>query len=127
MNLDLSLHVLLAIGVVVVAGQIMARIVERFGQPAVIGEVLAGIVLGPSLLGRIAPGAEDILFPASARPALGAIAQLGVVLYMFVVGLEFDPSSLRTRAGPFIVVSQVSIALPFALGCGLAALLFPAF
>jgi len=127
MNMDLSLHVLLAIGVVVIACQIVARIVVRFGQPPVIGEVLAGILLGPSLLGRFAPGVESVIFPANARPALGVIAQLGVVLYMFVVGLEFDPSSLRKRAAPFIVVSQVSIVLPFALGCGLAALLYPAF
>jgi len=125
--MDLMLHVLLAIGVVVIAGQVMARIVERIGQPPVIGEVLAGILLGPSLLGRIAPGAENILFPAGARPTLGVVAQLGIILYMFVVGLEFDPASLRTRAAPFIVVSQVSIALPFALGVGLASLLYPAF
>ena len=127
MTFDLSLHVLVAMGVVVIACQIVARLVERIGQPPVIGEVLAGILLGPSLLGRIAPGVEDVLFPASSRPALGVIAQLGVVLYMFVVGLEFDPGSLRKRAAPFIVVSQVSIALPFALGCGLAAMLYPAF
>src|ERR1041384_4950766 len=102
--MDLTLHVLLAIAVVVIAGQLMASIVERIGQPPVIGEVLAGILLGPSLLGRLAPGAEDILFPAGARPALAAIAQLGIVLYMFVVGLEFDASSLRKRAAPFFVV-----------------------
>jgi Kef-type K+ transport system membrane component KefB len=127
MNTDLALHVLLALAAVVIAGQIMARIVERIGQPPVIGEVVAGILLGPSLLGRVAPGIEDVLFPMSARPALGVIAQLGVVLYMFLVGLEFDPGSLRKRAAPFIVVSQVSIALPFALGCGLAVALYPAF
>ena len=127
MNMDLTLHVLLAIGVVVIACQIVARIVERFGQPPVIGEVLAGILLGPSLLGRVAPGLENVIFPASARPALGVIAQLGVILYMFVVGLEFDPGSLRKRAAPFIVVSQVSIVLPFALGLGLAYTLYPGF
>jgi len=127
MNMDLTLHVLLAIGVVVVACQIVARIMVRFGQPPVIGEVLAGILLGPSLLGRLAPGLENVIFPVSARPALGVIAQLGVVLYMFVVGLEFDPSSLRKRAAPFIVVSQVSIVLPFILGIGLAYSLYPAF
>jgi Kef-type K+ transport system membrane component KefB len=104
MNMDLSLHVLVAIAVVVIACQIVARIVERLGQPPVIGEVLAGILLGPSLLGRVAPGVENVLFPQSARPALGAIAQLGVVLYMLSVGLEFEAGSLRKRAAPFIVV-----------------------
>jgi Kef-type K+ transport system membrane component KefB len=127
MSMDLTLHVLLAIGAVVIAGQIMARIVQRLWQPPVIGEVLAGILLGPSLLGRVAPGVENVLFPASARPALGVIAQLGIILYMFVVGLEFDPASLRKRAAPFLVVSQVSIALPFVLGIGLAAALYPSF
>ena len=75
-----------------------------------IGEVLSGILLGPSLLGRLAPGAEHYLFPDSARPALGVVAQLGVVLYMFVVGLEFDAGSLRRRAAPFVFTSLASIA-----------------
>jgi Kef-type K+ transport system membrane component KefB len=126
-NSDLALHVLLALAVVVIAGYLIGRLMMRVGQPPVIGEVLSGILLGPSLLGRLAPGAEAYLFPVDARPALGVIAQLGVILYMFVVGLEFDPGSLRRRAAPFIVTSQVSIALPFALGCALAFALYPGF
>ena len=97
----------------------------RIGQPPVIGEVLSGILLGPSLLGRLAPHLEDYLFPAPARPALSVVAQIGVVLYMFIVGLEFDPASLRKRAAPFIFTSQVSIALPFVLGAAFAFTLFP--
>ena len=81
---------------------------------------MSGILLGPSLVGRLAPGVEQYLFPDSARPALSVIAQLGVVLYMFVVGLEFDAGSLRRRAAPFVFTSQASIAVPFLLGCGLA-------
>ena len=123
MTTDLLFHVLLALAVVVVAGRLLALAVGRIGQPPVIGEVLAGILLGPSLLGAIAPGVEDFLFPVSARPALGVIAQIGVILYMFVVGLEFDPRSLRSRAAPYIVTSQASIAVPFALGWGLAMLI----
>jgi Kef-type K+ transport system membrane component KefB len=121
---DLLFHVLLAIAVVVIAGRTVGLIVGRIGQPPVMGEVLAGILLGPSLLGALAPGMEAFLFPASARPALGVIAQIGVILYMFVVGLEFDPASLRRRAAPYVVTSQASIAVPFALGWGLAALLY---
>src|SRR4051794_33684744 len=105
MNSDLALHVLLALAVVVVAGHLVGRLLARIGQPPVIGEVLSGILLGPSLLGRLAPGAEAYLFPENARPALGVIAQIGVVLYMFVVGIEFDPVSLRRRAASFIVTS----------------------
>ncbi len=127
MNAALTVNLLLALAAVVIASHVIGRFVARFGQPAVVGEVLAGILLGPSLLGRFAPGVENYLFPAAARPALAVIAQLGVILYMFVVGLEFDPGSLRRRAAPFIVTSQVSIALPFALGCGLAVFLYPGF
>jgi K+:H+ antiporter len=125
MSADLSLHVIIALAVVAIAGHLTGRLVARIGQPQVIGEVLSGILLGPSLLGRLAPGLENALFPAAARPALGVIAQLGVILYMFVVGLEFDPGSLRRRAAPLIVTSQVSIALPFGLGCSLAFFLYP--
>jgi len=122
---DLLFHVLLALAVVVVAGRALGVLVARIGQPPVIGEVLAGILLGPSLLGALAPGVEAFLFPESARPALGVIAQIGVILYMFVVGLEFDPSSLRKRAAPYVVTSQASIAVPFVLGLALAALIYP--
>ena len=125
MNSDLALHVLVALAVVVIAGRTLANLIVRIGQPPVIGEVLSGILLGPSLLGRLAPHVEDYLFPATARPALSVIAQIGVVIYMFVVGLEFDPASLRKRAAPFIFTSQVSIALPFVLGAALAFALFP--
>ena len=122
MTTDLLFHVLLALAVVVIAGRALGTAMAWVGQPPVIGEVLSGILLGPSLLGAVAPGAEAFLFPASARPALGVIAQIGVILYMFVVGLDFEPGSLRRRAAPYILTSQASIAVPFALGFGLAAL-----
>ena len=116
MNTDLTFHVLLALAVVVICGHVLGRLLAAVGQPPVIGEVLSGILLGPSLLGRLAPGVEAYLFPESARPALGVVAQIGVVLYMFVVGLEFDAGSLRRRAAPFVFISQASIAVPFLLG-----------
>ena len=125
MSTDLAFHVLLALAVVVIAGHILGRLLAGVGQPPVIGEVLSGILLGPSLLGRLAPGAEQYLFPDAARPALGVVAQLGIVLYMFVVGLEFDAGSLRRRAAPFVFTSQASIAVPFLLGCGLATFIYP--
>jgi Kef-type K+ transport system membrane component KefB len=122
---DLAFHVFLALAVVVIAGHILGRLLAAIGQPPVIGEVVSGILLGPSLLGRVAPGVEAYLFPESARPALGVVAQLGIVLYMFVVGLEFDAGSLRRRAAPFVFTSLSSILVPFALGCGLAMFIFP--
>ena len=127
MSADLSLYVIVALAVVAIASHLTGRLLARLGQPPVVGEVIAGILLGPSLLGRLAPGLENALFPAAARPALGVLAQLGVILYMFVVGLEFDPASLRRRAAPFIITSQVSIVVPFVLGCGLAYFLYARF
>jgi Kef-type K+ transport system membrane component KefB len=108
----------------VISGRVIAAALSRLGQPAVIGEVLSGILLGPSLLGAVSPAAEAFLFPASVRPPLGAIAQAGVVIYMFLVGLEFDAALLRRRGRSLAVVSQASIAVPFALGCALALALY---
>jgi Kef-type K+ transport system membrane component KefB len=125
MSTDLTFHVLLALAVVLIAGHVLGRLLAAVGQPPVIGEVVSGILLGPSLLGRVAPGVESYLFPDAARPALGVVAQLGVILYMFVVGLEFDAGSLRRRAAPFVFISQASIAVPFLLGLGLATLIYP--
>src|SRR5947209_1505576 len=119
-----TLHVLLALAAVVVSGRVVGRLLATARQPPVIGEVLSGILLGPSLLGRAAPGAETFLFPGSVKPALGLIAQLGVVLYLFLVGLEFDAGILRERTMSLVVTSQASIAVPFALGCGVATLLY---
>jgi Kef-type K+ transport system membrane component KefB len=70
--------------------------VRPLGQPQVIGEMLAGILLGPSLLGLVAPAASAALFPAASLPALGALSQLGMVLYMFLVGLDLDTGTLAS-------------------------------
>jgi K+:H+ antiporter len=124
---NLLFHVLLALAIVVVSGRVLGRILAAIGQPPVIGEVLSGILLGPSLVGLIAPGAESFLFPAAVRPTLGLVAQAGVVLYMFIVGLEFDTGLLKQRAGPLIVTSQASIVVPFLLGSGLAVMMYGSF
>ena len=89
---------LLALAAVVALGIILGRLCSYLGQPPVIGEVIAGIVLGPSLLGWVAPAAHQFLLPSSVAPALGIIAQIGVVLYMFLVGLELNGATLRGRA-----------------------------
>src|SRR4051812_19163038 len=115
LSANLLLHVLLALAVVVIGGRFIGRLVAVFGQPPVIGEVLSGILLGPSLLGLVAPAAESFLFPAAVRPPLAVVAQVGVVLYMFMVGLEFDTGLLKQRAVRLIVTSQASILAPFVL------------
>lgn len=112
--------VLLALTVITITARIVGALFARFNQPAVIGEVVGGILLGPSLLGRLAPGAAAFVLPQDAAPVLGVIAQLGVILYMFLVGLELDLAVLRTRARATIAISNGSIIVPFALGVALA-------
>jgi Kef-type K+ transport system membrane component KefB len=87
--------------------------------------VLAGILLGPSLLGQIAPAAMHYLQPPAIAPILSNIAQVGVMLFMFLVGLELDTARLGRRTRAMIVISQVSIVVPFLLGMGLAVILYP--
>ncbi len=118
-------HVLIALGAVLVAGRLVAVVFRWLGQPPVIGEVVAGILLGPSLLGRVWPEAQAFLLPPSVAPNLGMIAQLGVILYMFLVGLELNPELLRERAHSTVAISHASIVAPFLLGTGLALFLYP--
>jgi Kef-type K+ transport system membrane component KefB len=95
------------------------------GQPPVIGEVLAGIVLGPSLLGRLAPSVAAAILPPSIAPQLRVVAELSVILYMFIVGLDLRADLLRKHARSVVLTSNASIIVPFALGVGLAVYLYP--
>jgi Kef-type K+ transport system membrane component KefB len=119
------LHVLLALVVVIATARTMGWVFRSAKQPPVVGEILAGIVLGPSLLGRLAPGAEGYLFPSTVGPFLNIIAQVGVILYMFLVGLELDPSLLRKRGHTTVAISHASIIAPFLLGATIALYLYP--
>jgi Kef-type K+ transport system membrane component KefB len=118
------LHLLLGLLVVLALAQGMGRLFQRFQQPPVIGEMFAGVLLGPSLLGRIAPGAAEFLLPPSIAPNLRVLAQIGVVIYMFLVGLELDVSRLRQRAGAALVMSASGIAVPLLLGSLLSSYLY---
>lgn len=131
-QVDVVAHVLAALAAVVCLGFLLGRAFRLVGQPPVIGEVLAGILLGPSLLGAVWPEGMHFLIPGpDADPkgqvtaALKAIAQLGVVLYMFLVGLELDVSKLKNHAHSTVGVSHASIVVPFVLGAGLALWLYP--
>jgi len=119
---DIFLPVLIALVAIILTGQILAILFARFGQPPVIGQVIAGILLGPSLLG---PKISAFILPSSIAPSLGVIAQLGVVLYMFLVGLELNPGLLKRRAHAVVAMSHASILLPFLLGALLALPLYP--
>ncbi len=118
-------HVLLALAVIIVAARAVGALFARVQQPPVIGEMIAGILLGPSLLGRFAPGVSAFILPASIAPLLGIIAQVGVVLFMFLVGLELDTDTLRKRTQASVAVSHASITVPFVLGGLLALYLYP--
>ncbi|MFO0809779.1 MAG: cation:proton antiporter [Gemmataceae bacterium] len=110
-------RVLLALAAVILVGRLLGALCSRLGQPAVLGEVIGGILLGPSLIGR---SASEWLLPPAVAPFLGVIAQLGVVLYMFLVGLELNASHLRRRAGTVFAVAHVGIGVPFVIGVVLA-------
>lgn len=118
------LHVLLALCVVIITARAVGAVFKFIGQPAVIGEVVGGILLGPSFLGHWAPETSAVLLPRSAAPFLGVIAQLGVIFYMFVVGLELDLKVLRKSGHAALAISHASIILPFLLGAWLATQIF---
>ncbi|MGH8067228.1 MAG: cation:proton antiporter [Candidatus Entotheonellia bacterium] len=124
-QVDVFWHILLVLVVVIVTGQVIGKLFLFLQQPPVIGEVVAGILLGPSFLGRLAPEVSTYLLPPAVAPFLGVIAQLGVILYMFMVGLELNVGVLRERAHATIAISHASITAPFLLGSLLAISLYP--
>jgi len=116
---------LLQIIVIVICGRAVGLLLERIGQPTVIGEIAAGILLGPSAFGALFPGAFARVFPAESLPTLVALSQIGLILFMFLVGLEFAPQLLRDKPHRVVVISHVSIIVPFILGTALAVYLHP--
>lgn len=104
------------IAVVILVSRALGLVARWLGQPLVIAEMVAGIVLGPSLFGLLFPQAFGALFPATSLPVLKMLSQVGLVLFMFLVGLELDPALLRGRRRASVAISHTSIALPFALG-----------
>jgi Kef-type K+ transport system membrane component KefB len=124
-GINTLLHVLLALAVVLITARGVGSVFRRLGQPPVIGEVIAGILLGPSLLGWLAPAAYEYLLPVSIAPHLGVLAQIGVILFMFLVGLELDTGALRHGTHSTIAISHASIIVPFLLGSTFALWLYP--
>ncbi|MEV6951777.1 cation:proton antiporter [Streptomyces sp. NPDC051183] len=116
--------VLLAVPAVILACRAGASLVRRFGQPAVIGEIATGIVLGPSLLGWLWPASQSWLFPSYVIPFTGMLGNIGLLAFMFLVGLELDLKALRGHSRTAFGVSGASIALPLALGVPLALALY---
>ena len=120
-----SSRVLLDVGAILIVARIFGWMAVRLRQPRVVGEIVAGIALGPSVLGLAGSRVDDVIFPPEAVGHLKVLAQLGLVTFMFVVGLELDMSVLRGREGAAGVISIGSIALPFGMGVLLALYLYP--
>lgn len=117
---------LLSMAAITLAARATGAFFERsLRQPAVMGEIAAGILLGPSVLGALWPAAQAWVLSPETAPYLGAVAKLGVVLFMFLVGLEVDPGQMRGQARTTLAVSHASIVVPFALGVALAPWLYP--
>jgi len=110
----------LQIAAIVSASRLVGSLFRKVGQPTVIGEMFAGIMLGPSLLGWVAPSISASLFAPSSLGYLNALSQVGIVIYMFIVGLDLNVRAVREQSRAAIVTSQVSIIVPFLLGAALA-------
>jgi Kef-type K+ transport system membrane component KefB len=117
-------HLLVQLVVVIALSHLVGRVFKRFGQPAVVGQIVTGIMLGPSLLGLLAPDLVAFVFPSESLSALRLMSQVGVCLFMFVVGMELDVRQVRSNSHVAIAVSHVSIAFPYVLGVVLAYFLF---
>lgn len=127
-NLTEPLSILLIqIIVIIVVARVFAIIFRKMNQPSVIGEILAGIVLGPSLLGAFLPGVSNYLFPVHSLGNLQFLSQIGLILFMFVVGMELDTSVLKKKASDAVIISHASIIFPFTLGVTLAYYMYEQF
>ena len=119
------LHVLLALVVIIVVARILGALFRRLNLPQVMGEVVAGILLGPSFLGWLAPEVASRILPVNTAPYLALLSQVGVVLYMFLVGLDLDTELLQERTQAAVAISHASIVLPFLSGAAIALWLYP--
>lgn len=118
-------RLLLQIFIIMVATRLMGSVFRKIGQPAVVGETVAGIILGPSLLGLIFPNAFHFIFPVASLPNLQFLSQIGLILFMFIVGLELDNRLLRKQAFEAVIISHASIIIPFSFGIFLSLFLYP--
>jgi len=116
---------LVQIIVILLTARLTGWLFRKIHQPQVIGEMVAGILLGPSLLGWVAPNVSRVLFPVNSLPFLSVLSQIGLLIFMFLVGLELNPKLLRKRSHTAVITSHASILVPFLLGALLALYLYP--
>lgn len=127
-NLKHPLAILLVqIVTIMLAARLFGWISNKIGQPAVIGEMIAGIVLGPSLLGMYFPEISGALFPVESLGNIQFLSQIGLIFFMYTIGMELDLNILKNKAHEAVVISHASIILPFALGMGLSYFIYREF
>ncbi|WP_347050897.1 cation:proton antiporter [Flavobacterium olei] len=127
-NLQHPLAILLAqIVTIILVARLFGWFFRKIGQPSVIGEMIAGIVLGPSLVGMYFPEFSAALFPKESLGNLQFLSQIGLILFMFVIGMELDLKVLKNKAHDAVVISHASIVIPFALGLVLAYFIYGTF
>ncbi|KAF8553036.1 hypothetical protein OG21DRAFT_1313288 [Imleria badia] len=114
---------IIQLGIIIIMAQLLGLILGRIKQPRVIAEILGGILLGPTAFGRI-PGFTNHIFPASSIPYLSLTANIGLCLFLFIIGLEIDPTVIRRNARLSVVVSITGVLLPFAIGCGISVAIY---
>ncbi len=120
-NLSEPLTILLLQIIVIISfARLFGFLFKKIGQPAVIGEIVAGIILGPSLVGAYFPGVNEFLFPAASLSSLQFISQIGLILFMFIIGMELDLKAIGKQAYGAVIISHASIIIPYTLGMGLA-------
>lgn len=118
---------LLQIITIIIVARFFGWVFRKIGQPSVIGEIIAGIFLGPSLVGMYLPEFSAMLFPKESLGNLQFLSQIGLILFMFVIGMELDLKVLKNKAREAVVISHASIVIPFALGMGLAYFIYHQF
>ena len=127
-NVKHPLAILLAqIITIIIVARFFGWMFRKIGQPTVIGEIIAGIVLGPSLVGMYFPEFSNALFPSASLGNLQFLSQIGLILFMFVIGMELDLKVLKNKANEALVISHASIIIPFTLGVGLAYFIYHRF
>ena len=117
-------RLLLQIIIIIILTQLLGWLFKKIGQPAVIGETVAGIILGPSLLGLLFPDIFHFIFPVESLPNLRFLSQIGLILFMFIVGMELDTRLLRKQAFEALIISHASILIPFTMGIFLSFYLY---